>query len=78
MNITEKELEKVREQQTKIAEIKQDLGTLEMQKHEILHVLVDINKEVNDTKKLLEEKYGRVNINLNDGSYTDIEEVPSE
>lgn len=78
MNITEEELEEVREQQTKIAEIKQDLGTLEMQKHEILHVLVDINKEVNDTKKLLEEKYGRVNINLNDGSYTDIEEVPSE
>jgi hypothetical protein len=78
MNITEKELEEVREQQTKIAEIKQDLGTLEMQKHEILHVLVDINKEVNDTKKLLEEKYGRVNINLDDGSYTDIEEIPSE
>ena len=78
MNITEKELEEVREQQTKIAEIKQDLGTLEMQKHEILHVLVDINKEVNDTKKLLEEKYGRVNINLDDGSYTDIEEIPSK
>ncbi len=78
MNITKKELEKVREQQTKIAEIKQDLGTLEMQKHEILHVLVDINKEVNDTKKLLEKKYGRVNINLDDGSYTDIEESPSE
>jgi uncharacterized protein involved in outer membrane biogenesis len=78
MNITEKELEEVRGQQTKIAEIKQDLGTLEMQKHEILHVLVDINKEVNDTKKLLEEKYGRVNINLDDGSYTDIEEIPSE
>jgi len=78
MNITEKELEEVREQQTKIAEIKQDLGTLEMQKHEILHVLVDINKEVNDTKKSLEEKYGRVNINLDDGSYTDIEEIPSE
>ena len=78
MNITEKELEEVREQQTKIAEIKQDLGTLEMQKHEILHVLVDINKEVNDTKKLLEEKYGRVNINLDDGSYTDIEESPSK
>ena len=76
MNITEKELEEVREQQTKIAEIKQDLGTLEM--HEILHVLVDINKEVNDTKKSLEEKYGRVNINLDDGSYTDIEESPSE
>ena len=78
MNITEKELEVVREQQTKIAEIKQDLGTLEMQKHEILHVWVDINKEVDDTKKLLEKKYGRVNINLDDGSYTDIEESPSE
>ena len=74
MNITEKELEEVREQQTKIAEIKQDLGTLEMQKHEILHVLVDLNKEVNNTKKLLEEEYGRININLDDGSYTDIEE----
>jgi len=74
MNITEKELEEVRDQQTKIAEIKQDLGTLEMQKHEILHVLVNLNKEVNDTKKLLEDQYGRININLDDGSYTDIEE----
>jgi hypothetical protein len=33
-----------------------------------------MNTKVEDFKKELEEEYGKVNINLTDGSYTEIEE----
>tara|TARA_R110000822_G_scaffold185699_1_gene324785 strand:- start:1291 stop:1530 length:240 start_codon:yes stop_codon:yes gene_type:complete len=72
--ITDEELKLVREQQTKIAQIKQDIGTLELRKHEVMGVMLDVNQEVEETKTTLEEKYGRVNINLDDGTYTDVEE----
>ena len=72
--ITDKELELIREQQTKIAQIKQDIGTLELRKHEVMSVMLDVNQEVEETKTTLEEKYGRVNINLDDGTYTEVEE----
>ena len=34
--------------------------------------LKDFNEALNETKKELEEKYGQVNINLQDGSYEEI------
>jgi vacuolar-type H+-ATPase subunit D/Vma8 len=74
MRIEDKELELIREQQTKLAQIKQDLGTLEIRKNEVINVFLDVNKEVEETKAKLEKKYGRVNINLDDGTYSEIEE----
>ena len=74
MRITDEELELIREQQTKIAQIKQDIGTLELRRHEVMGVMLDVNQEVEETKTTLEEKYGRVNINLDDGTYTEVEE----
>lgn len=72
--IEDKELEQIREQQTKLAQIKQDLGTLEVRKHEVMQVFLSVNKEVEETKSELESKYGRVNINLDDGTYSGIED----
>ena len=37
--------------------------------------MLEVNQSIEETKTELEEKYGRVNINLDDGSYTDVEEV---
>lgn len=74
MRIEDKELEIIREQQTKLSQIKQDLGTLEIRKNEVINVFLDVNKEVEETKAKLEKKYGRVNINLDDGTYSEIEE----
>ena len=37
-----------------------------------LDELVVLNNQIDLNKKQLEEKYGRVNINLDDGSYTEI------
>ena len=78
MRITDEELEKIREQQSTIAKIKQDLGTLELRKHELMQVFIGVNKDVEETKSELEEKYGLVNIDLSDGSYSKIEEEPTK
>ena len=78
MRIEDKELELIREQQTKLAQIKQDLGTLDIRKNEVINVFLDVNKEVEETKAKLEKKYGRVNINLDDGTYSEIEEEIAE
>ena len=77
--ITKKELEAVKEQQKKIQTVVYDLGSLEARKFEISGALKDFTEALNATKKELEEKYGQVNINLEDGSYEEIvEEVATE
>ena len=77
--ITEKELKTIKEQQQKIQTVVFDLGTLEAKKFEISVALKQFNEALNGTKKELEEKYGQVNINLQDGSYEEIvEEVATE
>jgi hypothetical protein len=75
--ITKKELEAVKEQQKKIQTVVYDLGSLEARKFEISGALKDFTEALNKTKKELEEKYGQVNINLEDGSYEEIVEEVS-
>ena len=71
--ITKEELEKVVDQQKKINEILTSIGVLETQKHSLLHNISTINKDMEETKADLEGKYGSININLEDGTYTKIE-----
>lgn len=71
--ITKKELEIVKEHQGKLNEYFNRLGILEAQKHAMLHDFATTNKEVEEYKKVLEEKYGSININLESGEYTKIE-----
>jgi hypothetical protein len=72
--ITKEELESLQESQKKFAAIKHDLGQLEVQKHGLLHLWAGLQEEENKFKKELEEKYGKININLEDGSYEEIKE----
>jgi hypothetical protein len=39
----------------------------------LLHKIAGINENIEDTKKQLEEKYGSINIDLETGTYTEIE-----
>ena len=50
------------------------IGVIETKKHAMLHKVADINLEIEEFKKVLEEKYGHVNINLEDGTYTEVED----
>jgi len=78
MKIKEDQLNKIKEQQENINSILHQLGYLESQKHGLLHELAGVNQDVEEFKKVLEEEYGAVNINLEDGSYTKIENEEEE
>ena len=76
--ISKEELESLLESEKKISAIKHDLGTLEEQKHNLLHALSQVREEQNKVKKELEDKYGKININLKDGFYKEIVEEAEE
>tara|TARA_Y100000593_G_scaffold95076_1_gene199204 strand:- start:3565 stop:3813 length:249 start_codon:yes stop_codon:yes gene_type:complete len=76
--ITEVEIKALQEQEQKKGAIKHDLGVLETQKHSLLHIWADVIKEQEEYKKNLEEKYGKINIDLKDGSYEEIKEEAGE
>lgn len=73
--ITEEQLETLSKQQKHLSDILTNIGVLESQKHSYLHQLADVNKAIEEFKLELQEQYGSVNINLQDGSYTEIEKT---
>jgi len=74
MKIKEEELLLIQEQQKKLNELVHNIGLLESQKHGLLHEIAGVNKEVEDYKEVLEAEYGAINIDLEDGTYTEIKE----
>ena len=76
--IKEEELQTIVNQQKRVEEILREVGYLEASKHGLLHKLAGVNEEVEATKKKLEQEYGAVNINLEDGTYTEIENSEEE
>ena len=72
--ITEEHLKTIQEQQNSLNNLLNKIGFVEAQKHGFLHELAEINKVVEDFKMELETKYGQVNINVETGEYTAIEE----
>ncbi len=76
MKIKEEELSKIKEQQVKLQTVVNEIGLIESKKHQLLHLVVDVNKEIEDFKKELEKEYGAININLESGDYKKIEPQP--
>ena len=72
--ITEAELEGLQKQEQKKGAILHDLGLLQTQTYSLNHMYVELMVEQDKTKKELEETYGKVNINLQDGSFELIKE----
>jgi hypothetical protein len=72
--ITQEQLEKVVNQQKDLQALLTNIGLLESQKHGFLHQIAEVNKAVEDYKTKLQEEYGPININLEDGTYTEIVE----
>ena len=72
--ITTEQLEKVVNQQKDLQALLTNIGLLESQKHGFLHQIAEVNKAVEDFKNELQEQYGPININLEDGYYTEIVE----
>ena len=71
--ITEEELNSIVENNNKLHKLLQNIGIAESEKHALLHMLAGINQDISKNKSELEKKYGSININIEDGSYTVIE-----
>jgi hypothetical protein len=76
--ISESELKSLQEQEQKKSAILHDLGLLQTQVHSLNHMYVELMVEQQKLKQELEESYGKVNINLQDGSFELIEEKDEE
>ncbi len=70
--ITEKQLKLVQDQQTKLADLLNKIGVLEIQKQNITGKVQALSDEIEQTKADLEKEYGSINIDLKDGTYTEI------
>ena len=73
MKLTDKELETLKDQESKKNAIIQKLGLLEAEKHSYLHALAEVQNDQQGTFKELEDKYGKIEVNLEDGSFTEVE-----
>lgn len=72
--IKSEQLETIVNQQKDLQALLTNIGLLESQKHGFLHQIADVNKAIEDFKTKLQEEYGPININLEDGTYTDVGE----
>jgi len=72
--ITQEELDNILGFQNRLYNLSTDVGILETQKHALLHELAGVNNEQEEYKKVLEEKYGKININLEDGTFEELKE----
>tara|TARA_R100000654_G_C2630441_1_gene120021 strand:+ start:70 stop:342 length:273 start_codon:yes stop_codon:yes gene_type:complete len=76
--ITESQLKTIQNHQAEIQDLIGKIGYTEAQKHGMLHELAACNNKVEDFKVELEKEYGAINVNLEDGTYTYIEEEEKE
>ena len=72
--ITKEELTILQEQDQRKRAILNDMGLLQTQVHTLSHLFAQLNQEIEDNKKVLEDKYGEVNIELSDGSIKPVED----
>tara|TARA_Y100001937_G_C7007574_1_gene279388 strand:- start:521 stop:763 length:243 start_codon:yes stop_codon:yes gene_type:complete len=71
--ITDDQLKKISDQQSKLTQLLTNIGVLEVQKTTLTSDIKKLGEEIEQTKKELEEEYGAVNVNLKDGTITPIE-----
>ena len=71
--ITNEQLEVITKHQKDLNKSLTNIGFLETQKHSLLHEYAGIVDDIEKYKKELEDVYGAININIEDGTYTNIE-----
>ena len=72
--IKDEQLEKLQGLIKELNQIQSQLGSIELQKHSLLHQSSDLQNGLNEFQKELEKEYGKVSINVTDGTYEEITE----
>jgi uncharacterized protein YoxC len=78
MKIKEEQLKQIQQIQNELKETLTSIGYLESQKHAFLHEIKSINERDAKMKEDIEKEYGAININVDDGTYTFIEDKVEE
>ena len=71
--IKEEELKLIIEQQKNLNDLLMKTGVLDFQKSKIIEDINSIHTSIEEYKQILESEYGSINVNLEDGSYEEIE-----
>ena len=72
--IEKEELESIQNLVKQINSGQLQIGQLETQKHMLLHQIADVQKGLKNLQEDLEKKYGKVNVNIEDGTITPMKE----
>ena len=74
--ITKKELTTINEHQDQVRNVLIGIGALEAQKSSAVLQLRQLEAELENGKRELDEKYGPINVDLKTGAYTAVEKEP--
>ena len=72
--IEKEELESIQNLVKQINSGQLQIGQLETQKHMLLHQIAEVQKGLKNLQEDLEKKYGKVNVNIEDGTITQMKE----
>tara|TARA_R100000426_G_C4787174_1_gene97060 strand:+ start:281 stop:547 length:267 start_codon:yes stop_codon:yes gene_type:complete len=75
LKVTDEQLKKLQEIVSAMNGATTRVGQIETQKHAVLHDLTLMRKDLLDFQAELEEQYGKVNVNIQDGTITEVENV---
>ena len=71
--IESNELESIQDVVSKTNQSNLEIGRLETQKHRLMHVMQENEKAMQALQTNLEEKYGKVNIDIKTGEISELE-----
>ena len=72
--IKDEQLEKLQGLIKELNQIQSQLGSIELQKHGLLHQSGELQNGLKEFQDELEKEYGQVSINIQDGTYEEITE----
>ena len=76
--ITPEQLEELQGFVGKLNNAASQIGNLELQKHQLNHAAAEVQQDLNKLQAKLEEKYGKIKIDIQTGNYEPIEEEGGE
>ena len=77
--ISEEQLKGLQEKITVIQQLQTQIGGVEAQKHVLLHQLLGAQDELQKLQTVLQDEYGKISVNIQDGTYEEItEEIVQE
>ena len=74
-NITEEELKNLQDLVNALNRVQIEIGSIESRKHGLLHQVISLQQQMQTLQKGFEETYGKVDINITDGTIAYPEDV---